>query len=129
MTPDVALVSYNLFEDASGGCMAQWPGHTVAFSEGRPAWGKSTQDALVDVLEKSLPLHPAHSWAWYDPACLDALERSVEGAFRHLNKFVDCGFRILDRLLNDEDFESIRADALETGDSKNREVDCRATGR
>jgi tetratricopeptide (TPR) repeat protein len=62
------------------------------------------------ILKKALRLDPAHSWAWYDLACLDALERNAEGAFRHLNKSVDCGFRDLEHLLKDGDLESIRED-------------------
>ena len=71
---------------------------------------KNPRDARP-ILKKALRLNPAHFWAWYDLACLDALERNTEGAFRHLNKSVDCGFRNLEHLLKDDDLESIREDA------------------
>jgi tetratricopeptide (TPR) repeat protein len=62
------------------------------------------------LFKKALKLDPAHSMAHYDLACLDALEHNAEGAFRHLNKSLDCGHRNLDHLLEDRDFESIHED-------------------
>jgi tetratricopeptide (TPR) repeat protein len=70
---------------------------------------KNTREARP-ILKKALRLDPAHSMAHYDLACLDALEQNAEGAFRHLNKSVDCGFQNLDHLLNDKDFESFHND-------------------
>ncbi len=62
------------------------------------------------IFKKALRLDPAHRWAWYDLACLDAREQNAAGAFRQLNKSLDCGFRDLHHLLNDDDFRHLRED-------------------
>jgi tetratricopeptide (TPR) repeat protein len=70
---------------------------------------KNTREARP-LFKKALKLDPAHSMAHYDLACLDALDRNAEGAFRHLNRSLDCCFKNLEHLLEDRDFESIRED-------------------
>jgi tetratricopeptide (TPR) repeat protein len=59
---------------------------------------------------KALQLNSKYFWAWYDLACLDALENKTDAAFRNLYKSVECGFRNADYLLKDADFKSIRKD-------------------
>ncbi len=57
-----------------------------------------------------LELDPKYFWAWYDLACLDALERRPAAAFRNLYKSIECGFNDGEYLLRDTDFKSIRKD-------------------
>lgn len=57
-----------------------------------------------------LQLDANYFWAWYDLACLDALEKRPDAAFRKLYKSVECGFRNADYLLKDSDFKGIRKD-------------------
>jgi tetratricopeptide (TPR) repeat protein len=59
---------------------------------------------------KVLQLDSKYFWAWYDLACLDALEKRPDSAFRKLYKSVECGFQNADYLLKDADFKSIRKD-------------------
>jgi Flp pilus assembly protein TadD len=62
------------------------------------------------IFRKVLRLDPDFFWAHYDLACLDALERNSDAAFRNLNRAVDCGFRDAAYLGNDTDFVAIRDD-------------------
>jgi len=59
---------------------------------------------------KVLRLDAKHFWAWYDLACLDALENKPSAAFRNLYKSIECGFQDNDYLQCDSDFKSIRRD-------------------
>ncbi|MBN1545411.1 MAG: tetratricopeptide repeat protein [Syntrophaceae bacterium] len=60
--------------------------------------------------QKALKLNPHHLWAWYDLACLDALENKPAAAFRKLFKSVECGFRDTTLLKKDPDLKSLRKD-------------------
>lgn len=57
-----------------------------------------------------LELDAKYSWAWYDLACLDALEQKPAAAFRNLYKSIECGFKDVDYLLRDADFKNIQED-------------------
>lgn len=60
---------------------------------------------------KALRLNPAYAWAYYDLACLDALERRRNDAFKNLEKAVARGFQDLRHLRRDADLQSLRRDA------------------
>lgn len=62
------------------------------------------------LISQVLRLNPRYFWAYYDLACLDALEENREAAFRNLNRAVDCGFRDDAYLIQDSDFQSVRED-------------------
>jgi tetratricopeptide (TPR) repeat protein len=62
------------------------------------------------IFRKVLRLDPRYFWAYYDLACLDAMEENRDAAFRNLNRAVDCGFRDAAYLVHDSDFQGIRAD-------------------
>ncbi len=62
------------------------------------------------IFRKVLRLDPRFFWAYYDLACLDALEENRNAAFRNLNRAVDCGFRDAAYLVHDSDFQGIRED-------------------
>jgi tetratricopeptide (TPR) repeat protein len=68
--------------------------------------GKQARPCFRRVLQ----LNSKYFWAWYDLACLDALEKRPDAAFRKLYKSVECGFQNADYLLKDADFKSIRKD-------------------
>lgn len=57
-----------------------------------------------------LRLKKDHLWAWYDLACLDALEKKPAAAFHNLYKSIECGFKDVDHLLKDSDLRNIRRD-------------------
>jgi tetratricopeptide (TPR) repeat protein len=59
---------------------------------------------------KVLKRDPKHAWAYYQLACLDALERKRDSAFRNLGLAVDRGLRGLDRVRRDRDLVSLRSD-------------------
>ena len=50
-------------------------------------------------------------WAYYDLACLDALERKRNAAFQNLGKAIALGFEDIGYLRRDADFRSLRRDA------------------
>jgi tetratricopeptide (TPR) repeat protein len=60
---------------------------------------------------KTLRLDPKYAWAYYDLACLDALERNPDAAFKNLEHAVARGFREVQHLRRDADFRSLRKDA------------------
>ena len=62
------------------------------------------------IMKKVLRLDPGFFWAYYDLACLEALEMKRDAAFKNLNRAVDCGFRDAAYLVNDTDFNAIRDD-------------------
>ena len=68
--------------------------------------GKKARPCFRRVLQ----LDAKYFWAWYDLACLDALERKPAAAFQNLNKSIDCGFKDVDYLLRDSDFKNIQED-------------------
>jgi tetratricopeptide (TPR) repeat protein len=59
---------------------------------------------------KTLRLDPKYAWAYYDLACLDALERKPNAAFKNLKKAVARGFRDIQHLRRDADLRSLRRD-------------------
>ena len=59
---------------------------------------------------KALKLDAKYFWAWYDLACLDALDHKPNAAFRNLYKSIECGFKDKEYLLRDPDFAGIRKD-------------------
>jgi tetratricopeptide (TPR) repeat protein len=59
---------------------------------------------------KILKRDPKHAYAFYQLACLDALERKRDSAFRNLALAVDRGLRALDRVRRDRDLNSLRSD-------------------
>jgi tetratricopeptide (TPR) repeat protein len=62
------------------------------------------------IFRKALRLDAKFFWAWYDLACLDALEGKPAAAFRNLSRAIDCGFKDAAYLLQDQDFHGIRED-------------------
>lgn len=59
---------------------------------------------------KTLRLDPKYAWAYYDLACLDALEEKPKAAFENLEKAVARGFRDIQHLCRDADLRSLRRD-------------------
>ena len=60
---------------------------------------------------KALRLNKKYAWAYYDLACLDALERKPDAAFRNLAKAIGAGFKEISYLRRDADLRSLRRDA------------------
>lgn len=60
---------------------------------------------------KTLRQDPDYIWAYYDLACLDALERKRDAAFKNLDKAIALGFADVGYLRRDADFASLRRDA------------------
>jgi tetratricopeptide (TPR) repeat protein len=60
---------------------------------------------------RALRLDHKYAWAYYDLACLDALERKRNAAFRNLGKAIALGFEDIRYLRRDADFQSLRRDA------------------
>jgi Flp pilus assembly protein TadD len=60
---------------------------------------------------KALRLDPKYAWAYYGLACLDALERKQDAAFKNLEKAAAHGFYDLGHLRRDADLRSLRRDA------------------
>lgn len=75
---------------------------------------KRTKEARP-IFRKVLRLNPRYFWAFYDLACLDALENNSDAAFRNLNKAIDCGFKDAAYLTQDSDFQGIRQDKTRAG--------------
>ena len=59
---------------------------------------------------RALQLDPKYFRAWYDLACLDALENKPDSAFRNLYKSIECGFSDVDYLRQDTDFKAFHKD-------------------
>ena len=68
--------------------------------------GKQARPCFRRVLQ----LDSKYFWAWYDLACLDALENKPDAAFRNLYKSIDCGFSDSDYLSRDPDFDAFHKD-------------------
>lgn len=59
---------------------------------------------------KALQLDPKHFWAWYDLACLDALGKKPDAAFRNLYKSIECGFANREHMAGDADLRGLHKD-------------------
>jgi len=60
--------------------------------------------------QKALRLNPTYGWTHYCLACLDALERKPDDAFRNLDQAVEHGFHKIAHLRRDTDLSSLRRD-------------------
>jgi Flp pilus assembly protein TadD len=60
---------------------------------------------------RALRLDQKYAWAYYDLACLDALERRRDAAFKNLERAIAVGFEDSRHLRRDADLRSLRTDA------------------
>ena len=60
--------------------------------------------------QKALRLDPTYGWTYYCLACLDALEKKPNDAFRNLDQAVKHGFYKMAHLRRDTDLSSLRRD-------------------
>ncbi len=61
--------------------------------------------------EEALRIDPAHSWAHYDIACLEALDGRIDAAFEGLERAVRCGLSDAAHVEADDDLATLRRDA------------------
>jgi hypothetical protein len=67
---------------------------------------KQARSCFREVLRRE----PQRGTAYYELACLDALERKREAVFSNLNRAVGCDLRDINRLRRDQKFAFLHSD-------------------
>jgi len=74
------------------------------------SWIRSRPVEAVRLLQAAAFLNPAFPGAWYDLACVYALEGNSNAAFDNLEEAIRHGFRDVESLVRDADLRSLRSD-------------------